>query len=275
MSNKLPIIPIVLLLPVIVCGIFGPLFYPHNPTEINLNLKLQPPAWAVSGQLGYLIGTDHLGRDLLSRLMQGARISLLVALVGVGLAGFIGVLAGMVAGYFGGKLDNSILRIVDIQMSIPVILLAILIAASLGAGLGTIIVCITLVFWTHYARVIRGETLSIKQREFVAAARITGCNKRRILMKHIFPNLISTVLVLATLNLGRAIMIEAALTFLGLGLQPPASAWGLIISEGRIYLSSAWWIPTFAGLAIMITVLGANLLGDWLRDTFDPKLRQI
>jgi peptide/nickel transport system permease protein len=181
----------------------------------------------------------------------------------------------MAAGYFGGRLDTVIMRIVDIQMSMPVILLAILIAASMGAGLTNIIICIFLAFWPSYARLIRGETLSIKQRDFVTAATVTGCSSKRILKRHIFPNLVSTVLVLATLNVGRAIVIEAGLTFLGLGLQPPASAWGLIISEGRIYLSSAWWIPTFAGLAILITVMGANLLGDWLRDTLDPKLRQV
>jgi peptide/nickel transport system permease protein len=160
------------------------------------------------------------------------------------------------------------------MMSIPAVLLAILLAASLGAGMTTIIVSITIIFWTHYARVIRGETLSLKRRDFVALARVTGCSTLRILIKHILPNLINTAVVLATLQLGRAIMIEAALTFLGLGLQPPASAWGLIISESRMYLSTAWWLPTFSGLAIMVTVLGANLTGDWLRDALDPKLRQ-
>jgi peptide/nickel transport system permease protein len=167
------------------------------------------------------------------------------------------------------------MRIVDMMMSIPPILMAILLAASLGSGMTTIILSIMVIFWTGYARVIRGETLSIKQRDFVTLAMVTGCGRLRILMKHIFPNLVNTAVVLATLQLGRAIITEASITFLGLGLQPPASAWGLIISEGRMYLSTAWWIPTFAGLAIMMTVLGSNITGDWLRDALDPKLKRI
>jgi peptide/nickel transport system permease protein len=228
-----------------------------------------------AGDWSYFLGTDHLGRDLLTRLIEGARGSLIVAIFGVGLAGLVGVSLGMLAGYFGGIVDNIIMRIVDTMMSIPAFLLAILLAASLGSGMTTIIFSISIIFWTGYARVIRGETLSIKQREFVALAEVTGCGRIRILMKHIFPNVVNTAVVLATLQLGSAIMIEAALTFLGLGLQPPASAWGLIISEGRMYLSTAWWIPTFSGLAIMMAVLGSNLTGDWLRDALDPKLRQI
>jgi peptide/nickel transport system permease protein len=269
------VIPVLCLLPVVVCGIFGPLFYPHNPSLMNLAGALKPPAFLHGGELSYFLGTDHMGRDLLSRLIEGARISLLISVFGVVFSGFIGCTLGMMAGYFGGKLDEVIMRIVDAQMSIPAILLTILLAAALGAGVTTIIISISVVFWTAYARVLRGETISLKQRDFITSATITGCSKKRIIMKHIFPNLVSTITVLATLQLGRAILIEAAITFLGIGLQPPAAAWGLMISEGRIYMATAWWIPTFAGLAIMITVLGANLLGDWLRDKFDPKLRQL
>ena len=274
-ARQLPIIPIVLLLPVIICGLFGPLFYPHDPTTMNLSMSLRPPGWLAGGDWSYFLGTDNMGRDLLSRLIEGARISLMVAVFGVGIAGFFGVAMGMIAGYFEGKVDNVIMRIVDTQMSIPAILLIILLAAVLGGGLATIVISVSLVFWTTYARVIRGETLSLKQRDFVALAKVTGCKDRRILWKHIFPNLVNTVMVLATLQLGRAIIIEAGITFLGLGIQPPATAWGLIISDGRIYMSTAWWVPTFAGIAIMITVLGANLFGDWLRDKLDPRLRQI
>jgi len=275
MIGELPIAPIILLLPVVVCGIFGPLFYPHDPTVMKLSSALKPPAWVAGGDWSFLLGTDNMGRDLLSRLIEGARISLLVAIFGVGISGIFGVTMGMMAGYFEGKTDNIIMRIVDIQMSIPAILLIILLAAVLGGGLVTIIISISLVFWTTYARVIRGETLSLKQRDFVALAKVTGCGHARILLKHIFPNLVNTVMVLATLQLGRAIIIEAGITFLGLGIQPPATAWGLIISDGRIYMTTAWWVPTFAGIAIMITVLGANLFGDWLRDKLDPKLRQV
>ncbi len=274
-AGELPIVPIILLLPVVVCGIFGPLFYPQDPTAMKLSFALKPPAWIQGGDWSFFLGTDNMGRDLLSRLIEGARISLLVAVFGVGIAGVFGVVMGMIAGYFEGKIDNVIMRIVDTQMSIPAILLIILLAAVLGGGLATIIISVSLVFWTTYARVIRGETLSIKHRDFVALAKVTGCGHMRILWKHIFPNLINTVMVLATLQLGRAIIIEASITFLGLGIQPPATAWGLIISDGRIHMSTAWWVPTFAGIAIMITVLGANLLGDWLRDKLDPRLRQV
>jgi peptide/nickel transport system permease protein len=273
--RKIPVVPILLLLPVVVCGIFGPLFYPHDPTVMNLSMALNPPAWVSGGDWSYFLGTDHMGRDLLSRLIEGARASLIVAVFGVGFAGIFGVAMGMIAGYQEGKIDNVIMRIVDTQMSIPAILLIILLAAVLGGGLVTIIISVSLVFWTTYARVVRGETLSIKQRDFVALAKVRGCGNIRILRKHIFPNLVNTLMVLATLQLGRAIIIEASITFLGLGIQPPATAWGLIISDGRIYMSTAWWIPTFAGVAIMITVLGANLLGDWLRDKLDPRLRQV
>lgn len=273
--RDLPVVPILLLLPVIMCGIFGPLFYPHDPTVMKLSAALKPPAWVAGGDWSFFLGTDNMGRDLLSRLIEGARISLLVAVFGVGIAGIFGVTMGMIAGYFEGKIDNIIMRVVDTQMSIPAILLIILLAAVLGGGLATIIISVSLVFWTTYARVIRGETLSIKQRDYVTLAKVTGCGHARILRKHIFPNLVNTVMVLATLQLGRAIIIEASITFLGLGIQPPATAWGLIISDGRIYMSTAWWVPTFAGIAIMVTVLGANLLGDWLRDKLDPRLRQV
>jgi peptide/nickel transport system permease protein len=273
--EHVPVIPLLLLLPVIVCGIFGPYLYLHDPTAMKLSMALKPPAWVSGGDWSYFLGTDNMGRDLLSRLIEGARASLIVAFFGVGFAGILGVTIGMIAGYFEGKIDNFIMRFVDAQMSIPAILLIILLAAVLGGGLATIILSITLVFWTQYARVVRGETLSIKQRDFVVLAKVTDCGTFRILRKHIFPNITNTIMVLATLQLGRAIIIEASITFLGMGIQPPATAWGLIISDGRIYMSTAWWIPTFAGMAIMITVLGANLLGDWLRDKLDPKLRQL
>lgn len=273
-GKRFPWVPCILLLPIVVCGLFGSLLYPHDPTAMNPSMSMRPPAW-LSGNWSYVLGTDFMGRDITSRLIAGARISLIVALVGVGVAGLVGVSLGMVAGYFGGWLDEVIMRIVDAQMSIPAILLIILLSAALGAGLITIIVCIAIVFWMQYARVIRGETLSIKQREYVTLARLAGCGTGRILRKHILPSLISTSTVLATLQLGRAIIIEASITFLGLGIQPPKTAWGLMIAEGRLYLSTAWWIPTFAGMAIMITVLGANLLGDWIRDKLDPRLRQL
>jgi len=273
--RRYPVLPVLCLLPVIICGIFGPLLYPHDPMKMDLANTLKPPFYAMKGSVSNFLGTDHMGRDLLSRLIEGARISLIISVCGVFFSGFIGVCMGMIAGFFGGKIDEVIMRIADAKMSIPAILLAILLAASIGAGAFTIIASISLIFWTGYARVIRGETISISQRDYITLARVTGCSHFRILIKHILPNLVSTITVLASLQLGRAIVIEASMTFLGVGLQPPAAAWGLMISEGRMYMVTAWWIPTFSGFAIAITVLGANLMGDWLRDKFDPKLRQL
>lgn len=272
--RRIPFIPIILLMPILFFGFLAPLFYTHDPVVMNPSVSLKPPLM-FGGTTDYFLGTDHLGRDVYSKIVAGARASLIAASAGVFFAGILGIFLGMAAGYFGGWTDEIIMRIVDIQMSIPVILLTILISAALGGGLVTVSICIALVFWTQYARVIRGETLSIREREFVALARIAGCGPGRMLVKHILPNLVSTSTVVASLQLGRAIIIEASITFLGLGIQPPQTAWGLMMAEGRMYLSTAWWLPTFAGLAIVITVLGANLMGDWVRDRLDPKLRQI
>jgi peptide/nickel transport system permease protein len=266
---------IMLLLPVVICGIFGPLFVPHDPGAVNPDLSMRPPSWLEGAEGTYILGTDSLGRDVLSRVIVGARATLIVSLIGVFLAGTIGVFLGLISAYFGGWFDTVIMRAVDIQMSIPGTLLALLISASLGAGLATVIAVIAIVFWTQYARVTRGETLSVKQRDFVAMARVLGCPAKRILRRHILPNIIDSAFVVATLQLGVAVMLEAALSFLGLGVQPPSVAWGKMIAESRLYIGTAWWLPLFPGLAIMLTVLGANLLGDWLRDRFDPKLRQI
>ncbi len=272
--RRLPIVQVLLLMPIVLFGLFGPFFYTHDPVAMNPAVSLTPP-YLFGGAISYFLGTDHLGRDVFSKIVAGANASLTAAAAGVFLAGILGIFVGMVAGYFGGWIDEVIMRTVDIQMSIPVILLTILISAALGGGLLTVTICIALVFWTQYARVIRGETLSIREREFVALARIAGCGPGRMLIKHILPNLVGTCTVVASLQLGRAIIIEASITFLGLGIQPPKTAWGLMMAEGRMYLSTAWWLPTFAGLAIVITVLGANTLGDWLRDRLDPRLRQL
>ena len=261
-------------MPILLFGLFGPLFYTHDPVALNPSISMQPP-YLFGGQSSYFLGTDQMGRDIFSKIVAGARASLIVAVSGVVLAGIVGIFLGMLAGYFGGWVDEVIMRIVDINMSIPAILLTILISAVLGGGLGTITVCVALVFWTQYARIISGETLGIKQREYIELARIAGCGTGRMLIKHVLPNLVSTSMVVASLQLGRAIIIEASITFLGLGIQPPKTAWGLMMADGRMYLSTAWWLPTFAGLAIVITVLGANLIGDWVRDRLDPKLRQL
>jgi peptide/nickel transport system permease protein len=265
---------IVLLLPIVIFGLFGPLLYPHDPTLPDFQSALLPPAWLDGGNWNYVLGTDALGRDLLSRIMAGARASLLVAVIGVLGAAVLGIPLGLLAGYAGGWIDNVIMRIADVKMSIPAVLLIILIGSAIGGGLPTILLSIVIVFWANYARVIRGEALVLRDRPFVALARVANCSHARILVRHLLPNVMPTAIVLITLQFGPAIMIEAGISFLGLGIQPPQSAWGLLINDGRAVLETAWWLALFPGIAVMITVLGANLLGDWVAQTIDPKRRQ-
>lgn len=271
--RRFPWFALLLVLPIVVCGIFGPLLYPHDPVVPEFSKALLPPAWMEGGDWSYVLGTDSLGRDLLSRIIAGARVSLMVAVFGVLGAAIIGIPLGLLAGYAGGWIDNVIMRLADVKMSIPAVLLIILIGSALGGGLKTILISIVIVFWANYARVIRGEALVLRDRPFVALARVANCSHVRILARHMLPNVASTSIVLVTLQLGPAIMIEAGISFLGLGIQPPASAWGLLINDGRAVLESAWWLGLFPGLAVMITVLGVNLLGDWIAQVLDPKQR--
>ncbi|MGH6990984.1 MAG: ABC transporter permease [Stellaceae bacterium] len=273
--RRWPWLPIILLAPVVIAGVFGSLIFPHDPTAIDLMAPRIPPVWAAGGSWTHILGTDQFGRDLLSRLMEGARPALIVAISSVTLAAIIGVAAGMVSGYYGGAIDNIIMRIADIIFAIPAILLIILIGGAVGGGFTTVLISIVLVSWVLYARVLRGEALVLRERGFVALAKVANCSDLRILMRHILPNLMPTCIVLMTLQAGFALLIEAAITFIGLGIQPPATTWGLLISEGRPYMTTAWWIPTFAGVAITITVLGANLLGDWLQERLNPRLQGI
>jgi peptide/nickel transport system permease protein len=274
-TRRLPWFAIVLLLPMVVWGIGGALFFPHDPTAMNLLAPHKPPARLAGGDASFLLGTDQFGRDILSQLIAGARPALIVSLCGVALAASIGITAGLVAGYYGGWIDNLVMRLVDVKMSIPPILLTLLIGGAIGGGLATILASIALVFWADYARVVRSETLTLRDRDYVALARVANCSDRRIIVSHILPNLLASAIVLMTLQLGRALIVEASITFIGLGIQPPQSAWGLLIAEGRNFITTDWWIPTFPGLCITITVLGANLFGDWLRDRLDPRLWQL
>ena len=272
--SRIPMAALILLAPIVVFGIFGPLLMPHDPTMIDPAKALRPPAFA-GGTWAYPLGTDHTGRDLLSRLIDGARNSLAVAFFGVALAGAFGTAIGVTAGFLRGAADEVLMRLVDMQLAIPTILLAVLLAAVIGGGLTTVIVSLMVTFWGTYARVVRGETLVLMQRDYVALARVAGASRWRIVRYHVLPNLLSMVVILATLQLGAAVGLEAALTFLGLGIQPPASAWGLMIADGKMYMSQAWWIPTIPGVAIVVTVFGANLLGDWVRDRLDPRVSRL
>ena len=227
------------------------------------------------GSMEYPLGTDKQGRDILSRIMHGARISLMVSSLAILLGGGLGTILGMLAAYRGGKTDSIIMRIVDIKLAFPSILLALVLVAAIGAGFTTVIVVIAVLLWARYARVVRGEALSIKQQDFIDRARVSGASNVRIMMRHIFPNLVNTVVVLATLEVGHVIILESTLSFLGAGIPAPTPAWGVMVADGRDLITTAWWIFLFPCLAIVLTVLSMNLLGDWLRDKLDPKLRNV
>jgi peptide/nickel transport system permease protein len=249
---------------VVLVAALAPWLAPHDYRDQQLPKVLLPPFWQPRADPAYLLGTDHLGRDLLSRIVFGARTSLLVGAGGVAIAGSIGVLLGLLAGYFGGLLDDGIMRLVDIQLSFPPIFLVIAIMAVTGQSLLNVVVVLGLVTWVQYARVVRGTTLSVKEKDYVESARAVGAGHARILARHILPNILPPVVVIATVNVSTLILAEAALSFLGLGVQPPTPAWGTMLAEGREVFRIAWWTAVFPGLAIVVTVLGVNLLGDGL-----------
>jgi peptide/nickel transport system permease protein len=257
----------------LICAIFAPWIAAHDPTVQNLNIASSPPFWLHGAQPGYWLGTDELGRDILARIIYGARLSSIVAFCVVVIGSIIGVTLGLVAGYVGGIVDDIIMRIADIQLAFPYVLLAIAVIGVIGASVYTIIAVIGITSWVQYVRIVRAEVISLREREFVQAARAVGDSVTRIIFRHILPNVMSSVTVIGTFELARAIIFEAALSFLGLGVPPSIPSWGNMLAEGRQYLDTSWWMGTFPGLAIMITVMGVNVLGDGLRDAFDPGLR--
>lgn len=272
---RLPWIPIVIIGTALVMGAFAPWLAPHSPYETSLPNRFQPPVWDERGSWAYPLGTDSLGRDMLSRLLYGARISLLVALFGVLAGGGTGLAVGLVAGYRGGRIDATTMQLADATLTFPAILVALLLAVVMGPSVGTVVIAIGLVLWARFARVVRGEVLTLKERDFVALARIAGCSSCRILTVHILPNVLNTFMVLVSLNVGFVIILEATLSFLGAGIPPPTPSWGQMTAEGREYIATAWWISLLPGAAVGLLVLSLNLLGDWLRDTLDPRLRQL
>jgi peptide/nickel transport system permease protein len=273
--RKAPWIPIIIITSIACMALFAPLLAPYSPIDQALREKLIPPFWVEGGSMTHILGTDAFGRDVLSRLIYGARVSLLVALLALTVGGGIGLMIGIVAGYTGGALDSLLMRLVDAAFTFPAILFALLLAVTMGQGLGTLVIAISLLLWASFARVIRGEVLMLRQRDFVALAKVRGCSSLRIMLTHILPNVLNTFMVLVTLNIGVVIIAEASLSFLGAGIPPPTPTWGLMVSEGRGRIADAWWIALIPGIAITLLVLSVNLFGDWLRDRLDPQLRQL
>ena len=268
--SKTGLIGFFIVLIVTVCAVFAPYIAPYSPNEMHPIDMLKPPFFSEGGSTQYLLGTDNLGYDILSRLIYGARVSLLIGVLSVVVAGFIGTLFGLLAGYYGGILDAVIMRITDAFHSIPRTLLALVAVSVMSGGLVTLILVIGVTGWITYARLIRSEVLSLRQREFVKAAVTIGTPDWQIIVKHILPHVFSSFVVVSTLAVAASILAETSLSFLGLGINPPDISWGFMLSTGRNYLSTHWWVATWPGLALTITVLGIMFLGNWLRDYLDP-----
>lgn len=273
--GRWPILSGVILVSLVTVAVLAPLVSPHDPYANSLRARNTPPVWTEGGSPDYILGADVIGRDLLSRLIYGARISLMVMAIALVTGTIIGTALGLIAGYFGGLVDEVIMRLVDVFLGLPFVLVAMAVAVVMGASITTMIVMLVLLTWSGFVRNVRGEVLTLRERDYVALARVAGASLPRILVMHILPGVINTVLVIATLRSGQLILAEAFLSFVGAGIPPPTPTWGAMIADGRNYLRDAWWISFFPGLAIFFTVMALNFMGDWLRDKLDPRLRQL
>jgi peptide/nickel transport system permease protein len=273
--RRWPVVPAVILGFFVAIALLADWITVYSPYATMLSDRLVPPFWENGGTLAHLLGTDRLGRDILSRIIYGARVSLAAGLTAVAVGGTFGTILGLLSGYFGRWVDGIIMRATDAMLSLPIILIALLFAVTLGPSFTNLILVLVLVMWARFARLVRGEVLSWKQREFVALARVAGCSALRILCRHIFPNVVNPLMVLATLQVGWVIIVESSLSFLGAGIPPPTPSWGAMIADGRGYVTTAWWLSFFPGLALVLVVLAINLLGDWLRDFLDPRMRSL
>lgn len=269
------LIPVIVLTLLVFAAIFAPLLAPHPPTKTSLPNRLLPPFFMEGGKTTYFLGTDLLGRDILSRVLYGARVSLSVSILVILITSLIGTILGIISGYLGGQTDTILMRITDVSLAFPGILIALLLAVVLGPSFKTVVLAISILGWAPYARLIRGEVLKIREEAFVAQARIIGSSSLRIMTRHIFPNVVNPLIVIATMNVGLVILMESALSYLGAGIPPPTPSWGGMVSDGRNLIDRAWWISFFPGLAIGLVVLSGNFLGDWIRDKLDPRLRQL
>ena len=274
-SRDLPWFPGAILALLVFTALFAAYLAPQSPTAGDITAKLIPPVWMEGGSSEHPLGTDRFGRDVLSRIIYGSRISLLVSLIAIGVAGTFGTLLGLISGYRGGLTDIILMRLTDIALSLPIILIAVVMVAVSEPTFKNVVLVIALLLWPRFARQIRGETLAVKEQDFVALAVVAGRSSTWIISRHVFPNVVPTLLVISTLQVGYVILLEGTLSFLGVGVPPPSPAWGLMIADGRGFLATAWWISFLPGLAMLLTVLAVNLMGDWLRDHLDPKLRQL
>ena len=275
-TDGFPLIPVSILGLLLFVAVFADVLAPHDPQVGTLGERFRPPVWQQGGSEKFLLGSDHLGRDVLSRLIFGARVSIVVGFAAVLVAGVLGTVLGILSGYLGGWVDQVIMRITDSWLALPALTFAIFLAAVVGPSEMNIVIILGSVYWTRYARVIRGEVLSLKERDFVRLAIVAGCSKRTIMKRHILPNVLNSAIVLGTLMLGVVVVTEAALSFLGVGVPPPKPAWGLMLADGKKgMMAGYWWLTVLPGCCIMVMVLSANLLGDWLRVKLDPQLRQL
>ena len=270
-----PLVPIVILLTVfIIPAFFADFIAPHDPYVPNLRARLQPPV-GFGGTWEYILGTDRLGRDILSRILHGAWYVLAVSMIGIAVGVVVGTTLGLIAGYARGWFDGFVMRLVDISLALPAMLLALALAAAIGASFLSVVIVVGFALWAYFARQVRAEVLLLRNSDFVARSQVAGSSHLRILFRHILPNVTNTIVVLATLQVGIAIMLDASLSFLGIGIPRPTPTWGLLVSDGRDFIATDWWISFFPGLAILLTVMAANMLGDWLREQLDPRQRQV
>ncbi len=273
--KSVPKVPGGILLVILVVAILSSWIAPHNATRTDLVARELPPAWTEDGSFTNLLGTDRQGRDILSRIIVGSRTSLSIAFLSILLGGLVGTALGLIAGYRGGWVDALIMRTVDVWLAIPGILIGLTLALTLGPGYWMVVTVLSIILWARYARLIRGDVLSWKQRDFVALARVAGASSTRIIFVHLLPNVLNSIVVLSTLQVGWAILAIASLSFLGVGVPPPTPSWGGMVSDGRNFIDTLWWMSIFPGIAIMLVVVSFNMLGDWLRDALDPSLRQL
>lgn len=283
-SRRMPVIPFVIMFILIVCALFADLAWvglpdvrlaPYEANEMSLGDRLTPPFFMPGGSTEHILGTDNIGRDILSRMIYGARISLSVSILVIIIASVVGTILGMTAGYARGRTEAFIMRVTDAAMAFPALLIALLLAVALGPSFGTVVLAMSALSWAPFARMMRGEVVKIREEDFIAQARITGASPARILIKHIFPNVVNTLIVLMTMSVGLVILIEASLSFLGAGVPATTPTWGSMASEGRDKIAKGWWISLFPSIAIGLVVLSCNFLGDWIRDKMDPRLRQV